>query len=221
MEWQINWEKLRALEQRLRDISEARRLNAELREGLKRRLAVVECEIHTQEAKSESPFLYYEEKPVWGVSCEEAQKLVQLFWGKNRTETTREVEKGEKRAEKITKRAQRLCFVNGERSARQRCLALQTIDPAVRVKSMFLRPNVCAVDQKFVIDTARFVVMNAVFGRSVQLRRVYPWINAPKMIAWTQQAVKGEVRALAELGVDAEKLQQRIKAILEEAEQNA
>ena len=158
---------------------------------------------------------------MWGVSGEETQKLVQLFWGKNRTETTREVEKGEKRAEKINKRAQRVCFVNGERSARQRCLALQALDPAVRVKSMFLRPSVSAVDPKFVIDAARFVVMNAVFGRSVQLRRVYPWINAPKMIAWTQQAVKGEVRSLDELGVDSGKLQQRIKALIEEAEQNA
>ena len=214
----LNWVKLAELEQQLRDVSEARRLNAQLRNHLRKQLVVVECEISAQQARSDSSLMYYEENIIWGVTPEEMQKLVQMFWGKNRTETNREVSKTEKRAEKLSKSAQRTCFVNGMRTARQRCLAVQAIDPAVRVKTMFARPNLFSLDTKFsMIDATRLIVFNAVFEKNIPIRRLYPWINLPKLSAWIN-GLQAVPRPLADFDIDADRLQQQIRLYISEAE---
>ena len=213
--------KLADLEQKLRSITHARELNKKIRDNLRRRLAVVDAEIFIAKSKAESPFLYYKQTEIWGISNQEVQSLVQIFWGKNRVETNREIEKTGQRAEKLSKLSQMTCFVNSFRTARQRCLMVQQNDPSIKVKSMFMRPSLTSLDLRFAtIDAIRFIVMTSVFGKEIQIQRVYPGINVSKVTCFVQQALKRSESAkpLTEYGEDPDGIQQRITECLKSVE---
>lgn len=154
-----------------------------------------------------------EQQNIWGVSNSELQKLVQMFWGKHLVETNRQVDRGTKRAMKLTAAEQRICFINSNLSARQRCLILNAKgNPLSRVKSVFARPAMHHSDPAFsVIDLVRCHIMTSVFGKEISLRHVYPWMNTGKMtLALQHLAKQPPTKTLEEIGIDADELQQKI-----------
>jgi hypothetical protein len=195
-------------------------MNVELRNSLQKRLAFVDAQLFIMRdtAGQMYPYtLFYEQRKVWGISDGDLQKLVQLFWGKNRLESTIDTQNRPARAKylPLSPVNQRFNLVNGCRSARQRSVACQ-VRHGPRLTA-FARRGLFFIDPQFALtDLIRYLVMKGVFGESLTLRNVYPCLDIRKIHSLAMKFSKTErsEKTLADYGFDIETIASEIDRVL-------
>jgi hypothetical protein len=110
--------------------------------------------------------------------------------------------------------SERSNFLNGARTARQRCLAGNAGQLPL---AMFKRISLSVIDYRFVIvDIVRYIVMSNVFSDSVSMRDVYPCMDVAKIRAMVKRILKMDFdgKSLADYGIDTVTLQRQITLAL-------
>jgi hypothetical protein len=136
---------------------------------------------------------------------------VQVFWGKAADagdSSRRYAPASEALASAATQRAS---LLNGGRNARQRCLAVSGGRQRVALERVCL----FARDTRFIlIDAVRYFVLGRVFSESVSTQAALPWINGGRMREFLGKVSRESGRALADYGIDVDRMQQQIAAAL-------
>jgi hypothetical protein len=180
------------------------------------RLSIVDAEIFALAFHApQYPYsIFYDHREVTGVSESEQRKLVQLFWGKIRVPFQMGESRDPKGPTRICTVLRRRNFVNGARKVRQRSL-LASRGP--RLLRSFHREGLLQIDPRFiVIDAVRFHVITTVFGEVVPVHRVYPQMDLAMMRSLFREIEKSgdPPKSLGECGIDVDKMQERISAVL-------
>jgi hypothetical protein len=199
-------------------VSQARKMNAELKSRLMNRLAMVDAELFCLvDPGTPYPYsIFYEELSVWGIPDKELRRLVQSFWGKSPLEKSElsSESRSPHRSTDISPSAERLNFLNGQRNTRQRCLVGNSGPFHL---ALFRRSNLSVVDYRYaVIDLVRYLVMNSVFSDSICMRTVYPCMDVAKIRSIAKRIAKldFEGKTLADYGIDPAAFQRTITLAL-------
>lgn len=207
-----------ALQEKLKKIAEARRLNAKIRESLKRRLQIVDAQIYSKTVSKDSlePF-YYEAPKLWGLNYFEYSKLSQLFWGRTRKNAEDHVNYNKSYKTYLTMNDKKALYLNQYRSSKQKALMITKENCSLVVFSK-QHPILAPIRLKpySVHDVIRYYIFSKLYGQTFSISSVYPNISGIVMKRLVKNLMHGRKNApeLDSLGIDREEMQNYITSVI-------
>ena len=211
-------ENLLSLQIRLQKIDDARRLNAKMREILKKKLQIIDSQIYVQTTpKNKLEQFYYEVPKLWGFTNFEYTKLSQIFWGRTYKKDDEKITYPKSLKKPISMKDKRLLFINQYRSSRQKALLLTTNDnlPIIFSKQQPILPPI-RIKPYSIHDVIRFYIFTKIYGKNFPISTLYPPISASVMKTLLKSIMNDdkEIPTLESIGIDPEMIQNYLSTTL-------
>lgn len=206
-----------ALQEKLHKIAEARRMNAKMREILKKRLLIIESKIFTITAKKNKLESFYHDNPkMWGFSYHEYSKLSQIFWGRTQKTAEDHVLYNKTLKTQFSMSDKRMLFINQNRSPRQQALLIKKENkfPVFFTKQLPILPPI-RFKPYSIHDIIRYYIFTKLFGVYFPINSIYPHIVSMAMKSRIKELKSmKDTPKLESIGIDTEELKNYISNVL-------
>ena len=208
----MDFNKLQTLRQRLDKIAQAKKMNKEIQDILRKRLQVINSELYILSCPQQSypSNIFFAQLKIFPLSEEEKAQLVQAFWKKGlfkNDSNNSNVSKIKMKKPLLTKRD---IFMNFDRTSRQECLLFDSSNIQMMQRSIpspiRLQPTFC--------DCIRYHIALQVYGKKFQIREIYPTMDIRKVKTMIKNCSKKGGKNLDEIGFDSQQIQEQISNVL-------